>query len=129
MKNITTVPMQPQPDFLAPHPATTPRSILLTVVSSFERHLREEQYPCHPVLRWWAARKRGVGACDADPRGIDCRNESGAPLGSVGRRGGPSGEQLQRAWRGGEAYQEAAKGRGRVNVGDVVRVEQSLDPG
>lgn len=46
MKKTMTVPMQPQPDFLAPQPATTPRSTLLKT-TSFDRYdCLEEQYPC-----------------------------------------------------------------------------------
>ena len=34
MKKMTIVPMHPHPDFLAPHPATTPRNTLLKTSSS-----------------------------------------------------------------------------------------------
>jgi hypothetical protein len=44
---MTMVPMHPQPDFLAPHPATTPRSTLLKTFSFDRYSLSSEQYPCH----------------------------------------------------------------------------------
>jgi hypothetical protein len=46
MKKMTMVPMQPQPDFLAPQPATTPRSTLLNMLSFDGYDLGWEQYQC-----------------------------------------------------------------------------------
>lgn len=46
MKKTMTVPMQPQPDFLAPQPATTPRSTLLKTTSFESYDSSGEQYPC-----------------------------------------------------------------------------------